>query len=280
MWSMWTLAAKPLPMPTNDALPIDLVSVSELTQMTAGNQNAQAETKKPVVDKVAEAAPSDDSTAKIDKKEVKAARDTTPPPDPGPAQTKAADVKPEKKAPEVKHDQVAEALAKDHKKAEQKKAEAKTPVPPKKPPPPAPKFEPNRVQELLDKRDPTRVAAAGAAINETSSLGLSSGMAAQLSQNEFDAFRRKLQECWSPPPGIDQTTKLNVILRVLFKPDGTVARPPELVSGPASQLGPAMAESAKRAVLRCQPFNMLRPESYEQWKDIEINFDPQQMLRG
>jgi hypothetical protein len=25
---------------------------------------------------------------------------------------------------------------------------------------------------------------------------------------------------------------------------------------------------------------MLKPEHYEQWKDIEINFDPRDMIRG
>ena len=34
-----------------------------------------------------------------------------------------------------------------------------------------------------------------------------------------------------------------------------------------------MAESAKRAILTCQPFTMLRPDHYQQWKDIEITFD-------
>ena len=34
------------------------------------------------------------------------------------------------------------------------------------------------------------------------------------------------------------------------------------------------------ADLRGQPFDMLRPETYEQWKDIEITFDPRDMVRG
>ncbi len=109
---------------------------------------------------------------------------------------------------------------------------------------------------------------------------MAKGQAAQLSQTEIDAFRRRLEQCWSPPPGVDSNSKLRVILRVLFKPDATVARQPELVAAPAAALGPAMVDSAKRAILRCQPFNMLKPEHYEQWKDIEINFDPQYMLRG
>ena len=72
----------------------------------------------------------------------------------------------------------------------------------------------------------------------------------------------------------------SVVLRVLFKPDGSVAKPPDLVSGTLSPLGPAMADSAKRAILGCQPFKMLKPEHYEQWKDIEIDFDSQKMNLG
>ena len=30
----------------------------------------------------------------------------------------------------------------------------------------------------------------------------------------------------------------------------------------------------------CQPYTMLRPEHYEQWKDIEITFDPRDMFGG
>ena len=71
---------------------------------------------------------------------------------------------------------------------------------------------------------------------------------------------------------------LKVIMRVLFRPDGSVAAAPQLVSGPASSYGPAMAESAKRAIMGCQPYKMLRPETYKDWKDIEIDFDPKEML--
>jgi hypothetical protein len=278
LWSVYSFAGRPLPVPPNEALPVDIVSVSDFTQMTAGSKSApQAETAKPLVEKVAEAKPVEDVTAKVvEKKEVKAAREAPPAPEAKPVETK-----PEQKPTEVKPDPIAEALAKEEaKKPEPKKAEAKTPTPPKKPAPPAPKFDPKKVEALLDKRDSTRVAAAGDTLNSTASLGMADGVAAQLSLSELDAFRKRVEECWSPPPGVNSTTKMQVIIRVLFKSDGSVARPPELVSGPASQLGPAMAESAKRAILRCQPFRMLNPEHYEQWKDIEINFDPQYMIRG
>jgi colicin import membrane protein len=35
-----------------------------------------------------------------------------------------------------------------------------------------------------------------------------------------------------------------------------------------------------RAVFLSQPFDMLKPEHYELWKEIEITFDPRYMFRG
>jgi colicin import membrane protein len=212
----------------------------------------------------------DDSTVKVAEKEVKGAREAPP----------EAEVKPvEKQQPEVKPDPIADALAKD-KTPEPKRAAAKTPTPPKKPPPPAPKYDPKAIEALLDKRDATRVASAGEVPNNTPSLGLANGQSTQISQSELDAFRRRLSECWTPPAGVDRNTNMQVVVRVLFNADGSVARAPIVVSGPASALGPAMAESATRAILRCQPFQMLKPEHYAQWKDIEITFDPREMFRG
>jgi outer membrane biosynthesis protein TonB len=279
LWSVFSFAAKPLVVPPGDALPVDIVSVSEFTQMTAGSKSApKAEAAKPLVEKVAEAKPVEDPTAKVvEKKEVKAAREPPPAPEAKPVETK-----PEKKTAEVKPDPIADALAKEEaKNPEPKKAEAKPPTPPKKPAPPAPKFDPKQIeQKLLNKLDATRLATAGATPNNVPSLGLERGTAAQLAQDEFSAFVKKLGECWTPPPGVNSTTNLHVIIRVLFKADGSVAAPPQVVLGPASPLGPAMAESAKRALLTCQPFKMLSPERYDQWKDLEINFDPREMFRG
>ena len=81
LWSVLSFAAKPLPPPPSEAMPVDIVSVSEFTQMTAGNKNAaKVEEQKPLVEKVAEAKPLEDPTAKVvEKKEVKAAREPPPP---------------------------------------------------------------------------------------------------------------------------------------------------------------------------------------------------------
>ena len=145
----------------------------------------------------------------------------------------------------------------------------------------APKFDANQVAQLLDKREPQRQIATAQSINDSATLGAAIGAQnAQLSQSEIDALRARISNCWSPPPGIDVNSKLYVVLRVLFKTDGSMSQAPVLVEGSASSLGPALAESAKRALLLCQPFTMLKPEHYDQWKDIELKFDPHELLGG
>ena len=66
----------------------------------------------------------------------------------------------------------------------------------------------------------------------------------------------------------------------LTHPAPSMSQAPVLVEGSASPLGPALAESAKRALLLCQPFTMLKLEHYDQWKDIELKFDPHELLGG
>jgi len=144
-----------------------------------------------------------------------------------------------------------------------------------------PKFDASQVAQLLDKREPQRQVATAQTINDTTTLGAAIGAQnAQLSQSEIDALRARISACWSPPPGIDANSRLYVVLRVLFKADGSMSQAPTLVEGSASALGPALAESAKRALLLCQPFTMLRPEHYDQWKDLELKFDPHELLGG
>jgi hypothetical protein len=99
---------------------------------------------------------------------------------------------------------------------------------------------------------------------------------------EFNAFRTRISQCMTPPLGIEASSTLRVTLRVLFKPDGTLTSEPhvDIVEGEPITLGPALAESAKKALVQCQPFTMLKPEHYEEWKDLKINFDAREMFRG
>jgi outer membrane biosynthesis protein TonB len=278
LWSVWSLSATSLPVSSTEGMPVDLVTASDFSKITAGSKDApKAETPKPLVEKVAEAKPVDDPTAKVvEKKEVKAARE--PPPAP---ESKPAESEPEKKQAEAKPDPIADALAKDEaKKPEPKKADVKPPTPPKKPAPPTPKFDPKQVAALLDKRDSTRLAAAGETLNSAPSLGLSNGAAAQLSLSELEALRARLAQLWTVPAGAKDPQELVVLVRVKLNRDGKLAGPPVVLSSGTSPLFMAARDSAIRALFRGQPYDMLKPEHYEQWKDVEITFDPRDMIRG
>jgi len=58
---------------------------------------------------------------------------------------------------------------------------------------------------------------------------------------------------------------------------GSVTRNPIVVAPPRYQ---AAADAAVRAVLQGQPYTMLRDETYDQWKYMDIDFDPKQMFHS
>jgi outer membrane biosynthesis protein TonB len=273
------ISAQPMESPPVQTLPVSFISDKDFTQLTQGVKNApqlKVDMPKPLADKV-------DAPKAVDQLAPKAADKpaittdtkpkTEPKTEPKPDPKQAA--KPDKpKPPEYKPDQIADLLKKD--------ADKKPPKPDdNKPDQNSPKFDADQVAQLLDKRDPRRQLAAAETLNDTATLGASNGApSAKMSQSEIDALRARISSCWSPPAGVDANSKVYVVLRVLFKADGSIGGEPALVEGSASALGPALAESAKRALLSCQPFTMLRPEHYDQWKDLELKFDPQELLGG
>jgi outer membrane biosynthesis protein TonB len=279
LWSVLTLAMRPYHTEPMTAVPIDVISTSDFSQMTNGAENAKpAERPKPLAEKIGVAAPVDDPAAKVTKKEVKAATDVPPVSEPKPPAPKA------QKQPPAPADPIADALKKDEdKKPEPKKAELKPPpTPPKKPvqPETAPTFDARKVAALLDKRTPERLASAGDIVSNTVPQGTSTGAASQLSQMELDALRIRLGQLWNPPSGAKDPQELTVTIRFKLKPDGTLDGPPIPVTRGNSPLFMAARDSAVRAVLRGQPFVMLRPEHYDLWQEIEVTFDDSMMSRG
>jgi hypothetical protein len=279
LWAVVTLVMRPYHSEPMTAVPIDVISTGDFSQMTSGAPNAKpAERPKPLVEKVAAAAPVDDPAAKVSKKEVKAATDVPPVPEPKPPAPKA------QKQPPAPADPIADALKKDdEKKPEPKKAEVKPPppTPPKKPAPQeAPAFDPRKVEALLDKRTPERLASAGDVMNSNLSRGTSGGAAAQLTQSEIDGVRTRLMQLWNPPVGAKSPQELSVTVRFKLRPDATLDGTPVVVTNGNGPLFMAARDSAVRAVLRGQPYLMLRPEHYEIWQEMEITFDDSMMTRG
>jgi colicin import membrane protein len=272
-WGLITFAPNPLEPPPTEAMPVDLVPITDVTQMQAGNRNApKKEQAKQAADKVAEAKQAPEPEKKQAKPEVKTA--AAPPPPPPEAKSEPTPAKKEEVKPEAK-------------------PEVAAPLPPKRQPPkpktpdPAqaqahsPKqrdFNPDQIAALLDRREPQRQRAAET-LSPTAALGTSIGNAPRLTQSEIDALRAQIQACWNPPVGAENAQELIVRLRVQFRTDGTLSAEPALVNNGSSPYFRVAAESAMRAVRRCQPYT-LPAAKYEIWRDVEVTFDPRDMFGG
>jgi len=278
-WGVVSFAVKPFDTPP-ESVPVDIISATEYSQVVAGQKKAkQAEKPKPLVEKVAEKKLAEDPTPKVsEKNEIKEARAEPPPmPERRPKPPQPAEAKNDRKV-----DEIAEALKRENakkreeaRKQQQKKVEKPAPKKPE-----APAFDPTQIAALLDKRTPQRHASAGDTLNNTASLGLPSATSARLSQSEIDALRARLAQLWNPPVGAKSPDELVVRVRIRLTRDGRLAAPPQVLTSGSSVLFQTARESAIRAVFRGQPFDMLLPEHYEQWKDIEVTFDPRDMMRG
>jgi colicin import membrane protein len=270
-WGLITFAPSPLDPPRTEAMPVDLVPITDVTQMQAGARNApKKEQAKQAAEKVAEPKQAPEPEKKPSKPEVKTAAAPPPPPQ----ETKAEPApKKEDAKPEAKPDQ------------------AKAPPPPPKREPPKPKpvqpaqaptkqrdFNPDQIAALLDRREPQRQRAANE-IAPSASLGTTIGNASRLTQSEIDALRAQIQACWNPPVGAENAQDLIVRLRVQFRTDGTLSAEPVLINNGSSPYFRVAAESAMRAVRRCQPYT-LPAAKYEVWRDVEVTFDPRDMFGG
>jgi outer membrane biosynthesis protein TonB len=281
LWGLITFAPRPFEAAATDSLPVDIISATEFSQMVAGSRTApKAPAPKPLVDKVGETKLADNPASKVAEKPeiIPTAEKQPPPPESKPEPKREA----EHKQTPPKVDPIAEALKKDEAKPEPKKEEAKVPTPPRRPDPPRPqpKFDAVRIAALLDKRDPQRQASLGEMINHKPTLGTPKGAAPVLSQSEIEAFKHKVQLCWTLPAGAPNADKLRVDITIRLKRDGTLDGMPQLDQGASDTFGRAMNESAMRALIQCQPYTMFAPEKYDDWKEIPMSFDPIEMFGG
>ena len=76
LWGLISFSARPLEAAPKDALPVDIISDKEFSELTKGVKNAAKTAEpKPLVEKIGDPKPVEDSTAKVsEKKEIKAAK--------------------------------------------------------------------------------------------------------------------------------------------------------------------------------------------------------------
>jgi colicin import membrane protein len=99
-----------------------------------------------------------------------------------------------------------------------------------------------------------------------------------LSQAELTAMRSRLASLWNVQPGVEHPEELKVTVRVRLNRDGRLNEAPKVVSIGNSPRYQAAANAAVEAILKGQPYTMLRNETYDEWKYMDIDFDPSQMF--
>jgi len=90
------------------------------------------------------------------------------------------------------------------------------------------------------------------------------------------AFRKHLKACSMLPAGVTAEAKLT--LRIHLNPDGTLTKGPDqnphavgTVYG-VSVGGGDLYMAAMAAVRKCQPYKMLPPDRYDEWKTLDLTF--------
>ena len=104
-----------------------------------------------------------------------------------------------------------------------------------------------------------------------------------LTLSEEDALRAQIFGCWSVPLGLPYDQDLLVRIKLKLKKDGTILKSEILdhqrMNRPGQQFYKVLAESALRAVRLCQPLKV-PPTGYDKWKNLQLNFNPTEMLKG
>jgi hypothetical protein len=93
------------------------------------------------------------------------------------------------------------------------------------------------------------------------------------------AFRERVSSCSHLLPGITANDKVTVKIHVSFNRDGSLAAAPRLVGPPPSSKQQVLFESAVNALEKCQPYPMLPPERYKQWKTMVLDIFPVSFFR-
>jgi len=278
----------PQPSPS-DAPKTVSASPPPLKRQADPGQAEPQEAPKPLEHGVASAPPPPPrETAKPPPKSEPVKQSVAPPPPPvneaeetaAPELAHSKPVEPQKKpTPKFKPDQLAKLLDQEkqkekHKPAAKPRSEAVEPQQ---------KFDPGDIAKFLNKEAPQGKQASGHDLSQLASLGSPTASAAKMSPSLWDQLDGLLQEqykrCWNFA-GLGGPQKYIPEIHVQYTLDGSLIGQPVLLNPPSDPNLRALAESAMRAVRRCDPLRIPSQYQlyYDQWKGRIVRFDPDEML--
>ena len=143
-------------------------------------------------------------------------------------------------------------------------------------------FDPDQIAALIDKSKVETAETMRKSDKLTQSQEKNS-ITSALTLSEEDALKAQIFGCWSIPLGLPYNENLLVRIKLKLESDGTVIKSEILdhvrMNTPGQGFYKVLAESALRAVRLCQPLRV-PTTGYERWKDLQLNFDANEMLKG
>jgi hypothetical protein len=143
-------------------------------------------------------------------------------------------------------------------------------------------FDPNNIAALIDKSKVESAETKNKTDKVTQDQEKNTDFT-RLTLSEEDALKAQIFGCWSIPLGLPYDEDLLVRIKLQLKPDGSIIRSEILdharMNKPGQGFYKVLAESALRAIKLCQPLRV-PSTGYERWKDLQLNFDASEMLKG
>ena len=140
----------------------------------------------------------------------------------------------------------------------------------------------NQIAALIDKAKEVE-ASEEKEKNKITQSNKKNSFASGLTLSEEDALRAQIFGCLSVPLGLPYDQNLLVRIKLELKKDGTIMKSEildhERMNRPGQKFYKVLAESALRAVRLCQPLKV-PPTGYDKWKNLQLNFNPTEMLKG
>ena len=267
------LASAPRFADSPESIPIETVSLSEMNQVMNGEKAAKPApepptpppslraAQEPAQEPVGEPAPTPPPRPEPPAPPKAVVQDAPTPP----VRVKVVDAPPERpKEEKPRGDQIAKLI------------DDRTEPQPK----PARVYDPKAIAKLIGQ---SRTAAANnPAPAPATPQGLPHHDAPRMSLSMASALDAWLTEsylgCWTPPPTMPEGEVYVAEVKVVFNPDGSLSGRPVLINPPPDPSWKAHAESAMRAVKKCDPLRV--PPEYapyfEQWRVETIHFDPRE----
>ena len=105
----------------------------------------------------------------------------------------------------------------------------------------------------------------GDTLNSNAALGLAKGKAADNSATWGGMFKSQVERCWKKPYGGIEAQQTESVFAIRLKRDGTLEGMPVPEGTPSTPYLRVYQESALRAIIECQPYN-LPAAFFDEWK--------------